>query len=54
MIANTINGSNKNIYNKIPKVFELKPNVFGYDKLSEESLHYEDGFRQVLEPTLKA
>ena len=51
MIANTINEVIK-IYNKIPKVFELKPNVFGYDKL-EESVHYEDGFREVLEPTLK-
>ena len=51
MIANNINGTIR-IFNSIPKVFELKPNVFGYDKLSDE-VHYEDGFRQVLEPTLK-
>ena len=51
MIANTINEVIK-IYNKIPKVFELKPNVFGYDKL-EESVHYEDGFRELVKPTLE-
>ena len=52
MIANTINGTIK-IFNAIPKVFELKPNVFGYDKL-DASVHYDDGFREVLEPTLQA
>jgi len=50
MIANTINEVIK-IYNKIPKVFELKPNVFGYDKLSDE-VHYEDGFRELVKPEI--
>ena len=52
MIANNINGKIK-VFNSIPKVFSLKPNVFGYDKL-DASIHYADGFREVLEPTLKA
>ena len=51
MIANEINGKIR-IFNKIPKVFELKPNVFNYDKLDAE-VHYADGFRELLEPTLK-
>lgn len=51
MIANEINGKIR-VFNKIPKVFSLKPNVFGYDKL-DASIHYADGFREVLEPTLK-
>ena len=51
MIANTINEVIK-IYNKIPKVFELKPNVFGYDKLDAE-VHYADGFRELVKPTLE-
>ena len=52
MIANTINEVIK-IYNSIPKVFELKPNVFGYDKL-DASVHYDDGFRELVKPTLEA
>ena len=35
MIANTINGTIKT-FSKIPKVFSLKPNVFGYDKLDHQ------------------
>ena len=50
MIANTINEVIK-IYNSIPKVFELKPNVFGYDKLDPE-VHYEDGFRELVKPEI--
>ena len=52
MIANTINGTIR-IFNKIPKVFSLKPNVFGYDKL-DASIHYDDGFRDLVKPTLEA
>ena len=51
MIANNINGKIR-VFNSIPKVFELKPNVFNYDKLDAE-VHYADGFRDLLEPTLK-
>ena len=51
MIANEINGKIR-VFNKIPKVFELKPNVFNYDKL-DAKVHYNDGFRDLLEPTLK-
>jgi len=52
MIANTINGKIR-IFNAIPKTFSLKPNVFGYDKLDAE-VHYEDGFRELVKPTLEA
>ena len=52
MIANNINGTIR-IFNKIPKTFILKPNVFGYDKL-DTSVHYEDGFRELVTPTLEA
>ena len=52
MIANTINGKIKT-FSKIPKVFELKPNIFGYDKLNE-SVHYADGFRELIKPILEA
>ena len=51
MIANTINGRIKT-FNAIPKVFELKPNVMGYNKL-DSSVHYADGFREIVNPTLK-
>ena len=51
MIANEINGKIR-IFNKIPKVFELKPNVFNYDKLDAE-VHYADGFRELVTPTLE-
>ena len=51
MIANRINGTIKT-FSKIPKVFELKPNVFGYDKL-DTSVHYADGFRELLTPVLE-
>ena len=50
MIANTINGKIKT-FSKIPKVFSLKPNVFGYDKLSDE-VHYADGFRELVKPEI--
>ena len=52
MIANTINGTIKT-FSKIPKVFELKPNVFNYDKLDTD-VHYADGFRELVKPTLEA
>ncbi len=52
MIANNINGTIR-IFSKIPKTFSLKPNVFGYDKL-DTSVHYEDGFRELVKPTLEA
>ncbi len=51
MIANNINGTIK-VFNSIPKVFELKPNIFGYDKL-DTSVHYADGFRELITPTLE-
>ncbi len=50
MIANNINGKIK-IFNSTPKVFELKPNIQGYDKL-DTSVHYADGFREFIQPTL--
>lgn len=50
MVANTINGIIKT-YNSIPKVFELKPNIQGYNKL-DSSVHYADGFRDVVKPEL--
>ena len=50
MVANTINGKIK-VYNSIPKVFELKPNIQGYNKL-DSSVHYADGFREIVEPEL--
>lgn len=53
MIANTINGRIKT-FNAIPKVFELKPNIMGYNKLKDESLYYADGFREIVVPTLEA
>ena len=51
MIANTINGRIKT-FNAIPKVFELKPNVMGYNKL-DSSVHYADGFREIVNPEIK-
>ena len=51
MIANTINGRIKT-FSAIPKVFELKPNIMGYNKL-DPSVHYADGFREVVIPTLE-
>ena len=51
MIANTINGRIKT-FNAIPKVFELKPNIMGYNKL-DSSVHYADGFREIVAPTLE-
>ena len=51
MIANTINGRIKT-FNAIPKVFELKPNIMGYNKL-DSSVHYADGFREIVVPTLE-
>ena len=51
MIANSINGKIR-VFNAIPKVFELKPNVFNYDKLDEQ-IHYNDGFRHLDIPTLE-
>ncbi len=51
MIANTINGRIKT-FNAIPKVFELKPNVMVYNKL-DSLVHYADGFREVVVPTLE-
>ncbi len=51
MIANNINGTIR-VFNSVPKVFELKPNVFNYDKLDAE-VHYADGFRELVEPVLK-
>ena len=51
MIANTINGKIKT-FNAIPKVFELKPNVMNYNKL-DSSVHYADGFREIVAPTLE-
>ena len=52
MIANEINGKIK-VFNSIPKVFELKPNVFNYDKLDSE-VHYADGFRELIIPEITA
>ena len=51
MIANNINGRIKT-FNAIPKVFELKKNVMNYNKL-DSSVHYVDGFREIVAPTLK-
>ena len=51
MIANKINGKIK-VFNSIPKVFELKPNVQNYNKLSAE-VHYKDGFRDLVKPKLE-
>ncbi len=51
MIANTINGRIKT-FKAIPRVFELKPNVMGYNKL-DSSVHYADGFREIVAPTLE-
>ncbi len=51
MIANEINGTIR-VFNSIPKVFELKPNVFNYNKLDAD-VHYADGFRELVEPVLK-
>ena len=51
MIANTINGRIKT-FNAIPKVFELKKNVMNYNRLDAD-VNYEDGFRELINPTLK-
>jgi hypothetical protein len=51
MIANNINGTIK-VFNSIPKVFELKPNIQNYNKL-DSSVHYEDGFRDLVKPPVK-
>ncbi len=51
MIANNINGKIR-VFNSMPKVFELKPNVFNYDKLDAE-VHYADGFRELVKPTIE-
>ena len=51
MIAIKINGTIKT-FNSIPKVFELKKNILNYNKL-EESVHYTDGFRPLVKPTLQ-
>ena len=51
MIANNINGRIKT-FNAIPKVFELKPNVMNYNRL-DSSVHYTDGFRELINPTLE-
>ena len=51
MIANTINEVIK-IYNSIPKVFELLPNIQNYNKL-DSSVHYENGFRDLVKPILE-
>jgi len=51
MIANTINGRIKT-FNAIPRVFELKPNVMGYNKL-DSLVHYTDGFREIVVPELE-
>ena len=51
MIANNINGTIKT-FNSIPKVFELKPNIQNYNKL-DSSVHYEDGFRDLIKPPVK-
>ena len=51
MIANTINGRIKT-FNAIPKVYELKPNVMGYNKL-DSSVHYADGFKEIVIPKLE-
>ena len=52
MIANTINGTIRT-FNSIPKVFELKKNVMNYNRLDAD-VHYEDGFRELVTPTLEA
>ena len=52
MIANTINGKIRT-FNSIPKVFELKKNVMNYNRLDAD-VHYEDGFRELVTPTLEA
>ena len=52
MMANTINGRIKT-FNSIPKVFELKKNVMNYNRLDAD-VHYNDGFRDVIPPTLEA
>ena len=51
MIANNINGTIR-VFNSMPKVFELKPNVQNYNKL-DSSVHYEDGFRDLVKPKLE-
>ncbi len=51
MIANNINGTIK-VFNSIPKVFELLPNIQNYNKL-DSSVHYEDGFRDLVKPILE-
>ncbi len=50
MIANNINGTIR-VFNSIPKVFKLKPNSFRYD-LKDTSVHYDDGFRELITPIL--
>ena len=50
MVGNTINGKIK-VYNLIPKVFELKPNIMNYDKLDIE-IHFKDGFRDLIKPEI--
>lgn len=49
MKAININGQIRTFY-KIPSIWEEKPNILGYDKLTD--LHYEDGWRDYVEPTL--
>ena len=51
MIANNINGRIRT-FNSIPKVFELKKNVMNYNRLDAD-VHYEDGFRELINPTLE-
>ena len=51
MIANNIKGTIK-VFNSIPKVFELLPNIQNYNKL-DSSVHYVDGFRDLVKPTLE-
>ena len=51
MIANNINGKIK-VFNSIPKVFELLPNIQNYNKLDFE-IHYLAGFRDLIKPPVK-
>ena len=51
MIANNINGKIK-VFNSIPKVFEVFPNIMNYNKL-EPYIHYNHGFRELVKPKLQ-
>jgi len=51
MLVNNINGVIKT-YEEVPGVFELRKEIIGYYNLQDPSVHYADGFRELVEPTL--